>query len=293
MGNQNKYKSGSIFDMQFITSSISTTLVLLLLGLVVFFVLTAHNLSVYVRENISFSILISDDMKEADILKLQKKLNQEPFVKQSEYISKKQALKEQTEAMGTDPEEFLGYNPFTASIEIKLHSDYANSDSLSWITRDIKSQPIVLNVVYQKDLIDSLNQNLQKVSLVLLILAALLTFVSFGLINSTVKMSLYANRFLIHTMKLVGARWSFIRRPFLARSFWIGLISAILANGVLIAGIHLFVHYDPVLENIITLHMVAIMGGAVLLAGILLTLTCSYFSVNKFLKMKAGELHEM
>ncbi len=102
MGNQNKYKSGSIFDMQFITSSISTTLVLLLLGLVVFFVLTAHNLSVYVRENISFSVLISDDMKEADILKLQKKLNQEPFVKQSEYISKKQALKEQTEAMGTD-----------------------------------------------------------------------------------------------------------------------------------------------------------------------------------------------
>lgn len=108
--------------MQFITSSISTTLVLLLLGLVVFFVLTAHNMSVYVRENISFSILISDDMKEADILKLQKKLNQEPFVKQSEYISKKQALKEQTEAMGTDPEEFLGYNPFTASLEIKLHS---------------------------------------------------------------------------------------------------------------------------------------------------------------------------
>ena len=120
MGNKNRYKSKSLFDMQFITSSISTTLVLLLLGLVVFFVLTAHNMSVYVRENISFSVLISDDMKEADILKLQKKLNQEPFVKQSEYISKKQALKEQTEAMGTDPEEFLGYNPFTASLETSL-----------------------------------------------------------------------------------------------------------------------------------------------------------------------------
>ena len=106
MGNKNRYKSKSLFDMQFITSSISTTLVLLLLGLVVFFVLTAHNMSVYVRENISFSVLISDDMKEADILKLQKKLNQEPFVKQSEYISKKQALKEQTEAMGT-PKSFL------------------------------------------------------------------------------------------------------------------------------------------------------------------------------------------
>ena len=138
MGNKNKYKSGSIFDMQFITSSISTTLVLLLLGLVVFFVLTAHNLSVYVRENISFSILISDDMKEADILKLQKKLNGESFVKESEYISKKQALKEQTEAMGTDPKEFLGYNPFTASIEIKLHSDYANSDSIAKIEKMVK-----------------------------------------------------------------------------------------------------------------------------------------------------------
>ena len=136
MGNKSRYKSSSIFDMQFITSSISTTLVLLLLGLVVFFVLTAHNLSVYVRENISFSILISDDMKEADILKLQKKLNQEPFVKQSEYISKKQALKEQTEAMGTDPEEFLGYNPFTASIEIKLQ--LAPTSFIVWMRKRLE-----------------------------------------------------------------------------------------------------------------------------------------------------------
>ena len=119
----------------------------LLLGLVVFFVLTAHNLSVYVRENISFSILISDDMKEADILKLQKKLNQEPFVKQSEYISKKQALKEQTEAMGTDPEEFLGYNPFTASLEIKLHSDYANSDSIAKIEKMVKRNRNIQDVL--------------------------------------------------------------------------------------------------------------------------------------------------
>ena len=162
MGNQNKYKSGSIFDMQFITSSISTTLVLLLLGLVVFFVLTAHNLSVYVRENISFSVLISDDMKEADILKLQKKLNQEPFVKQSEYISKKQALKEQTEAMGTDPEEFLGYNPFTASIEIKLHSDYANSDSIAKIEKMIKKNTNIQDVLYRKELIDSQLKDLWK-----------------------------------------------------------------------------------------------------------------------------------
>lgn len=279
--------------MQIFTSCISTALVLVLFGLVVFFVQVAHRLSDSVKEDLVVSVLLSDEAGEDAIQTYTREMQQKTYIKQLDYISKEQALKEHIEEMGTDPEEFLGSNPFSPSLEVHLKADYANSDSLSWITRDIKSQPIVLNVVYQKDLIDSLNQNLQKVSLVLLILAALLTFVSFGLINSTVKMSLYANRFLIHTMKLVGARWSFIRRPFLARSFWIGLISAILANGVLIAGIHLFVHYDPVLENIITLHMVAIMGGAVLLAGILLTLTCSYFSVNKFLKMKAGELHEM
>ena len=167
--------------MQFITSSISTTLVLLLLGLVVFFVLTAHNMSVYVRENISFSVLISDDMKEADILKLQKKLNQEPFVKQSEYISKKQALKEQTEAMGTDPEEFLGYNPFTASLEIKLHSDYANSDSIAKIEKMIKKNSNIQDVLYRKELIDAVNENIRNISLVLLALAVVLVFRYLGL----------------------------------------------------------------------------------------------------------------
>lgn len=214
MGNKNRYKSKSLFDMQFITSSISTTLVLLLLGLVVFFVLTAHNMSVYVRENISFSVLISDDMKEADILKLQKKLNQEPFVKQSEYISKKQALKEQTEAMGTDPEEFLGYNPFTASLEIKLHSDYANSDSIAKIEKMIKKNSNIQDVLYRKELIDAVNENIRNISLVLLALAVVLTFISFALINNTIRLAIYSKRFLIHTMKLVGASWEFYPRTF-------------------------------------------------------------------------------
>lgn len=283
----------SLTGMQIFTSCISTALVLILFGLVVFFVQVAHQLSNSVKEDLVVSVLLSDEAGEDAIQAYTHKMQQKRYIKKLDYISKEQALKEHIQEMGTDPEEFLGSNPFSPSLEVHLKADYANSDSLTWITRDIKAHPIVLNVVYQKDLIDSLNNNLQKVSLVLLILAALLTFVSFGLINSTVKMSLYANRFLIHTMKLVGARWSFIRRPFLSRSFWIGLTSAILANGVLFTGIHLFLRYDPVLENIITLNMVLIMGGAVLLAGILLTLTSSYLSVNKFLRMKAGELHEM
>ena len=154
MKTKSKNNSVSYFDMQFITSSISTTLVLLLLGLVVFFVLTAHNLSVYVKENINFSIIISDDMKETDILKLQKRLDKEVFVRSTEYISKKQALREQIEAMGTDPQDFLGYNPLHASIEVKLHSDYANTDSIAKIEKQIKKNTNVQEVRYQEDLIN-------------------------------------------------------------------------------------------------------------------------------------------
>ena len=197
MKSKSRNNAVSYFDMQFITSSISTTLVLLLLGLVVFFVLAANNLSVYVRENINFSVLISDDMKETDILKLQKRLNNEPFVKETEYISKKQALKEQTEAMGTDPQEFLGYNPFTASIEIKLHSDYANSDSIAKIEKLIKRNTNIQDVLYQKDLIDAVNENIRNISLVLLALAVMLTFISFALINNTIRLAIYSNRRII------------------------------------------------------------------------------------------------
>ena len=291
MGNQNKYKSGSIFDMQFITSSISTTLVLLLLGLVVFFVLTAHNLSVYVRENISFSILISDDMKEADILKLQKKLNQEPFVKQSEYISKKQALKEQTEAMGTDPEEFLGYNPFTASIEIKLHSDYANSDSIAKIEKMIKKNINIQDVLYRKELIDAVNDNIRNISLVLLALAVVLTFISFALINNTIRLAIYSKRFLIHTMKLVGASWGFIRRPFLRRNIWSGVLAGIMADAILMGAAYWLVSYEPELIRVITPEVMLLVSGSVLVFGIIITFLCAYLSINKYLRMKASTLY--
>ena len=217
--NQQK-RNKTIFDMQFITASISTSMVLVLLGLVVFFVLVAHNLSIYVRENINFSVIISDDMKEADILKLQKKFDAESFVKETEYISKKKALEEQTEAMGTDPEEFLGYNPFPASIEIKLKSEYANADSIAVIEKSIKRNTNIQDILYQRELIDMVNDNIRNISLVLLALAIVLTFISFALINNTIRLTIYSKRFLIHTMKLVGASWSFIRKPFLIRNVW-------------------------------------------------------------------------
>jgi len=282
-----KRNSVSYFDMQFITSSISTTLVLLLLGLVVFFVLGAHNLSVYVKENINFSILISDDMKESDILKLQKKLDKEPFVKETEYISKKQALREQTEAMGTDPQEFLGYNPFTASIEIKLHSDYANSDSIAKIEKKIKRNTNIQEVLYQKDLIDAVNDNIRNISLMLLGLAVILTFISFALINNTIRLTIYSKRFLIHTMKLVGASWSFIRRPFLRRNFWI----AVIADAVLWGAAYWLVSYEPELIRVITPEVMLLVSVAVLVFGVLITWLCALLSINKYLRMKASTLY--
>lgn len=291
MKNKSKNNAVSYFDMQFITSSISTTLVLLLLGLVVFFVLAANNLSVYVRENINFSVLISDDMKESDILKLQNKLDEEPFVKETEYISKKQALKEQTEAMGTDPQEFLGYNPFTASIEIKLHSDYANSDSIAKIEKMIKKNTDIQDVLYQKELIDAVNENIRNISLVLLALAVVLTFISFALINNTIRLAIYSKRFLIHTMKLVGASWGFIRRPFLMRNFWIGVLAAFIADAILMGVAYWLVTYEPELIRVITPEVMLVVSGAVLVFGVVITLFCAYLSINKYLRMKASTLY--
>lgn len=277
--------------MQFITSSISTMLVLLLLGMVVFFVLSADNLSRYVRENISFSVLVSDDMKEPEALKFQKRLNSEPFVKETMYISKEQALKEQAEAMGTDPAEFLGYNPFTASIEIKLNADYAHTDSIAWIEEKIMQNKKVMEINYPQDLLDAVNSNIRKISFFLLGLAALLTLISFALINNTIRLTIYSKRFLIHTMKLVGASWGFIRRPFLWRNFCIGLVAAFMADAALTGMAYGLVRYEPELIEIITPMTVLIVMGSVLAFGLIITFLCAYISINKYLRMKASTLY--
>ena len=284
-------RPNSFFNMQFITSSISTTLVLLLLGMVVFFVLSANNLSTYVRENIGITVLVSDDMKEPEALNFQKALNEKTYVKESVYISKEQALKEQTEAMGTDPAEFLGYNPFTASIEIKLNAAYANSDSIAWIEKEILTNKKVMEVSYPQNLIDSVNRNLQKVSFFLLGLAALLSLISFALINNTIRLAIYSKRFLIHTMKLVGASWGFIRRPFLIRNVWIGVLAGVMADAVLLGMAYMLVKYEPQLIEIITPNTLLIVMTSVFVFGLAITFLCAYISINKYLRMKASALY--
>ncbi|MBU3809030.1 MAG: permease-like cell division protein FtsX [Candidatus Phocaeicola faecipullorum] len=284
-------KHKSTFDMQFITAGISTTMVLFLLGLVVFFVLTANNLSVYIGENIAFSAILDDGMKETSIIKMQESLNKKNYVKQTTYISKEQALKEQTEAMGTDPTEFIGHNPFNASIEIKLNAGYTNPDSIKWIEKELMANKNILEINYPQNLLDSVNKNLQKISLFLLGLAVLLSLISFSLINNTIRLTIYSKRFLIHTMKLVGASWGFIRKPFITRNLWIGILSGAVANAVLTALAYTAVKYEPELLVIISPESIMIVAASVMIFGIIITTLCAYISINKYLRMKISELY--
>lgn len=277
--------------MQFITAGISTTMVLFLLGLVVFFVLTANNLSVYIRENIAFSAILDDGIKETSIIKLQESLNKKDYVKQTVYISKDQALKEQIEAMGTDPSEFLGHNPFNASIEIKLNVGYTHPDSIKWIEKELMENKGILEVSYPQNLLDSVNRNLQKISAFLLGLAVMLSLISFSLINNTIRLTIYSKRFLIHTMKLVGASWGFIRRPFITRNLWIGILSGAVANAILMASAYTAVKYEPELLAIVSPESIMIVAAAVMVFGMIITTFCAYISINKYLRMKISELY--
>ena len=286
-------KPVSSFGMQFVTSTLSITLVLLLLGLVALFVLTANNLSIFVRENIAFAIELDDSMKEPEILQFQKAIERRPYVKEAVYISKQQAEKEQAEAMGTDPSEFLKYNPYNASIEIKLNAGYANADSIRWIKEELQAHEGVTGVDYPQELIDSVNLNIRKISLVLLGLAALLALISFALINNTIRLSLYAKRFLIHTMKLVGASGAFIRRPFLVHNLWIGVLAAAIANALLMGLVYLLATYEPDLLQVVTPEVMLIVIGVVFACGIIITTLCAWISINKFLRFKAHELYSI
>ena len=288
-----KKKPSNRRGMQLMTLCISITMVLVLLGMVVLSVLTSRNLSTWVKENLTVTVMLSDDASTNDAKRLCRNLYHRPYSKNIDYVSKDRALKEQTDAMGSDPSEFLGMNPFPATLELQLHSDYANADSLAWISDELRKNAEVTDVAYQVDLMDSVNRNLAKLNILLLVLAVLLTFISFSLINNTVRLSVYSRRFLIHTMKLVGASWGFIRRPFMRQGALVGVIAALIAIIVLGGGIYALYYYEPNILAIITWRELVITALAVLVFGLVITLTCSYISVNRFLRMPAGELYKI
>lgn len=294
MGKKRIKEGGRSGRLQSITLCISTALVLILLGLVVFSTLSGRNLSSYVKENLVVTMMLDQDMTDTEALSMCKGLQQRPYIKALHFISKKQALAEATREMGADPSEFTdGVNPFPSSVELTLRSDYANNDSLKWISKELKKYPKVAEINYQKDLIETVNRNLTKVGLVLLVLAVLLTFVSFSLINNTVRLSIYSRRFSIHTMKLVGASWGFIRGPFVRMAVLVGLLAAVLAVAVLAGCVYALYRYEPEILTVVTWQVMAITATSIFLFGIIITALCANISVNRFLKMKAGDLYKI
>lgn len=279
--------------MQVVTLCISTTMVLILLGMVVFFVLSARNLSAHMKENLTVTVMLKDSVSVNDAKLFCRDLYHRPYSHNIDYISKEQAQREQVKELGSDPTEFLGFNPFPATLEIQLAADYANRDSLQWIAKELRKDARVTDLTYMEDLMNKVNLNLSRVSVVLLVLAVLLTFVSFSLISNTVRLSVYARRFVIHTMKLVGASWGFIRRPFLRQAVGIGVLATIFAICVLGVGVYGLYLTQPGVMDIVTWEVLVLTAVAVLVFGIVITALCAWLAVNKFLKMTAGELYKI
>ena len=274
-----------------LVSMISITMVLLLLGSVVLFALTANELSKSVRESLTVTVVLQDDIAVTEAKAFNDSISALPFVKHSQYISSEQALEEQSKSMGLDPSEFLGSNPFSISLELAMKHQYNCSDSLNWIVPGLKSCEAVHDVIYQHELVDTLNRNLNRISAIFLVIALLLILVSMSLINNMVRISIHNHRFDIYTMKLVGADWSFIRKPFMARAALMGFFSAVLADVMLLGGVEWIISKDPSAITFLPMQNVAVMAVCVFLFGLVLTLLCTYVSVTRTLGMRESDLY--
>ncbi|MBP5318427.1 MAG: permease-like cell division protein FtsX [Paludibacteraceae bacterium] len=274
-------------------SVISISLVLLLLGIMAVLLRFAGDLTTYVRENLTVSVVLSDEVKEADIHKLVKKLDAEPYVRTSRFIDRQTALAELTEELGQNPMDILDYNPLRASVEIKLNSVYTESDSVAVVDSLLSAMPGVEDVIYQKNLIDQVNTNVKDINLILLGFSLLLLLISYALISNTVRLTVYAKRFLIHTMQLVGATGAFIRRPFVWRGVLIGFLSALLAIAMLSSGLYWISSQTSGLFTLQRLNGLAGVFGLMVLLGIVITLISTALAVSRYLRSSNDELYKM
>ena len=286
-----KQKKKRKIDLLFITACISTSLVLLLIGIVALLLLTANDLSRHLKQEMTVEVILKESITDTQLSTLRRSIEASPYCAVCSYISKDDALKDMTKAMGTDPSQFLEYNPFYASLIIRLEADYASNDSIKVIEKKIAAQDGVREVTWQKDLLDIINSNIRKVAGLLLILAMILSLVSFTLINNTIKLTIYAQRFVLYSMKLVGAKWSFIRKPFISRNLWIGFTSAVLTCIIIWYGLKIGLKYEPWLIMLAEPRIIIPVFAVVMLIGLLITGICALHSVNRFLRMKSGELH--
>jgi len=275
----------------YITSIISIMLVLFMLGLLGMIILHGKKLSDYVRENISISVMLKDNLSDDLIQDYMNRLQRTKYVKQAEFITREQAAKELSNELGEDFVQFLGYNPLPASIDLQLKAGYANTDSITRIEKQLLSSNIVKEVVYQKSLIDQVNSNISKISLVILSFSLILLIISVILINNTIKLSIYARRFLIRSMQLVGATENFIRLPFLKRSIIHGVIAAVIADVLLIGTIYLARQRIPEIIALEDLKVFAIFFLGIIILGVILSAFSTWISLNKFLRMKIDNLY--
>jgi len=291
MANSKQTTSGKKLRSSYITTTISIALVLFLLGIIGLLSLNAQRLSTYVKENIGFTILIKDNAREAEVKRLEKLLSTSPFIKKTEYVDKDRAAEELKEELGEDFVDFLGYNPLLSSIDVKVFAEYANPDSIAKVEEVILDFPQVKEVLYQRNLIHLVHQNVRRISVVLAGFAIMLLFIAVALINNTIRLSVYSKRFLIRTMQLVGANKGFIRKPFLLNGIIHGFVGAVLAI-VLLAVLIYFTSKE--LAGVIgfqNMELLLVLFALVIVCGMLITFLSTYFAVNKYLNLRTDDLY--
>ncbi len=275
----------------YLSSVISISLVLLLVGVAAMLLVNAKGVSNYFKENMQVTVMMKQDVSDEAAMDFQAVLDGKKFIKSSEFISKEQGMREMADMLGDDFLDVFETSPIPVSIDLTLKADYVSADSLEVVKNDISASPLVDEVVYQSSLVDALNANLSKISAVLGVFIALLLFISFVLINNTVRLSVYARRFTIHTMKLVGATRSFIRAPFLVQAAFQGVFAAFIAIIALVVMMYFMRSEFEQLFEIFRLDLLLTVMGIVLAAGLAICLTSTWFVVNKLVSLKKDELY--
>lgn len=275
----------------YISTVISIALVLLMTGLLGLILVHARNLSNYVKENIVLNIIVNDGAKEVDILALQKQIDANPYVLKTQYVSKELAARNLTKEMGEDFVDFLGYNPLLSSIDVYMKADYANNDSINAFTKQLNKNPLIKEVIYQKSLIDMVNQNIRGIGLVILAFAFILLIIAIALINNTIRLAIYSQRFLLKSMQLVGATKNFIRKPFMVYGILHGFLAGLIAIILLLGILYLAQKQVPEIILLRNWFEFALVFAGVIGIGILISALSTYFAVSKFLRLKIYDLY--
>lgn len=275
----------------YISTVVSISLVLFMIGTLGVLVLHARKISDYVKENIQLSVMLMPDSKEADINKLMAMLEKSEAVKEARFISKDEAAETLKQDLGEDFVDFLGYNPLLASVDVKLNADFADLENVEALKSKINSFAVVKEVYYQQSLIDMINRNIRTFGIVILGFSAILFFIAAALINNTIRLSLYSRRLLIKSMKLVGATRGFIRRPFVFSGIMQGFYGALIANIMLAGLLYVSKREIPDLVAIQDLEMILTLMGGVVVAGVLIAGISTFFAVNKYLNRNTQDLY--